>query len=487
MAEVKGDIFEYTSEFSERERALIERAYKTAKKAHGDQKRHSGEPYFNHPYEVALTLAKLGMDASTIAAGLLHDTIEDEQMTEEEMEKEFSKEIFTLVQGVTKLGTLKYRGLKRHVESLRKLFLATAEDIRVLIIRLADRAHNIKTIEYIPKEEKRKRIADETLEIFAPLAGRLGMGALKGELEDHAFPYALPEEYEKTRELLKQKTKADQKYMEKVRRTLQKTLAKEKISVIKTEARLKRLYSLYKKLRHHDMDIDKIYDVVALRVVVPSVADCYRVLGIIHRTWNPLPGRVRDYIAVPKSNGYQSLHTTVFTGDGGTVEIQVRTEAMHREAEYGIASALSYKEGGHKSRRRKQKQKALQKEMSWMQQLLDWQEHVSESREFLDSLQMDFFRDRVFVYTPDGDVIELPEEATPVDFAFAVHTDIGKHMAGAKINGKLASLNTRLQGGDIVEIMTKKDAVPTEKWLAHAKTTLARRRIRAALNEAKNR
>jgi GTP pyrophosphokinase len=481
MSDVK-EIIELLNSPNEKDVALISKAYNFAEDAHKTQKRFTGDPYFVHVFETGKNLAIFGMDAHTIAAGLLHDTLEDAEIPEEILEKEFGKEILFLVQGVTKLGTLKYRGVERHIESLRKLFIATAKDVRVLIIKLADRLHNIKTLHGHKNPEKQKRIALETLEIFAPLANRLGMGKLKGELEDYAFPYVYPEQYKEVKELLKQKSKANQKYLEKVRRTLQKELVKQGIKIIKTDYRLKRLYSLYKKLIRRNKDIEKIYDIIALRVTVPTIGECYRVLGIIHSIWTPLPGRIKDYIALPKPNGYQSLHTTIFTGDGGIVEIQIRTEDMHKEAEYGIASHMSYKENVF-IRAKGKGRKELKKKLRWIEQLTEWQKNVSESGEYLENLKMDFFKDRVFVFTPKGDVVDLPEESTPVDFAYTIHSDIGEHMAGAKVNGKLISLDTSLQNGDIVEIQTKKTANPTSKWLDYAKTTIARRHIKSTLQK----
>ncbi len=461
------EIFDTMGAVSKEDRELIGKAYRFAESAHSGQKRLSGEPYFNHVYEAAKILASLGMDAKTVAAGFLHDTIEDNLVKEEELQKEFGKEILFLVKGVTKLEKLEYHGVKRHTESLRKFFIATAEDVRVLIIRLADRLHNIKTLEHI-RGDKRKRVALETLEIFAPLADRLGMNKLRGELEDHSFPYVYPKEYEETKEILKKKTKASEKYLEKIKRTLQKKMAEAGIKTGKVDYRIKRLYSLYKKLVRKEMNIDKVYDVVALRVVVKTVEECYKALGIIHSLWKPLPGRIKDYIALPKLNGYQSIHTTVFTGDGEIVEIQIRTEQMQKEAEYGIVSHIAYKDG-----------EKIKKKMPWINQTLEWQKHVSESGEFLENLKMDFFNDRVFVFTPLGDVIDLPEGSGPIDFAYAIHTDIGGHVSGAKINNKMVPLDTKLKNGDIVEIITKEGSHPTEKWLNYVKTPLAKKSIKS--------
>lgn len=465
------EILEIMGPISKDEASLVQKSYSFAERVHSGQKRLSGEPYFNHVFEAAKILAGLGMDAKTVAAGFLHDTIEDNLIKEEELQKEFGKEVLFLVKGVTKLEKLEYHGAKRHIESLRKFFIATAEDVRVLIIRLADRLHNVKTLEHV-REDKRKRVALETLEIFAPLADRLGMNKLRGELEDYSFPHIYPKEYAETKELLRQKTKASEKYLEKIKRTLQKKMAETGIKTAKIDYRIKRLYSLYKKLVRKEMNIDKVYDVVALRVIVKTVEECYKALGIIHSLWKPLPGRIKDYIALPKINGYQSIHTTIFTGDGEIVEIQIRTEQMQKEAEYGIASHISYKDG-----------EKIKKKLPWINQTLEWQKHVSESGEFMENLRMDFFNDRVFVFTPLGDVIDLPEGSGPIDFAYAIHTDIGGHVAGAKVNNKMVPLDIKLKNGDIVEIVTKEGSHPTEKWLQYVKTPLAKKNIKSVTQE----
>ncbi len=480
------EIIELMREPSKKDIALITKAYNFAEKAHEGEKRFTGEPYFVHVFETGKNLAIFGMDATSIAAGLLHDTLEDTNTDKQTLEKEFGKEILFLVEGVTKLGNLKYHGLERHVESLRKLFVATAKDVRVLIIKLADRLHNIQTLEGHPKKEKRERIALETLEIFAPLADRLGMWRLKGNLEDAAFPYVYPKEYQEVSELFKKRNKHHLKSLAKFHRSLLKELAAHGVKEISISYRVKHIYSLYRKLLRYDMDITKIYDITALRIIVPSVEDCYKVLGIIHGSWKPLPSRIKDYIAFPKPNGYQSIHTTVFTGNGELLEVQIRTKEMHREAQYGIASHLIYKGGLFK--RFSKKTRAVKKRLGWIQELIKWQEQVSENGEFLKELKMDFFKSRVFIFTPKGDVVDLPEDSTPVDFAYAIHSDIGDHVSGSKVNGKMASLKTRLQNGNIVEIIIGKNAHPNRKWLDYAKTSMAQRRIRLWLlkNSEKN-
>ncbi len=457
---------------SAEDKAWVKKAYEFAMKAHEGQKRASGEPYFNHVLEVSKILAEFGMDTRTVIAGLLHDTIEDTSVTEEDIEKEFGEDVLFLVNGVTKLGKVKYRGEQRHVESLRKFFVAMAEDARVIIIKLADRLHNVRTLGHIPPD-KAKRIALETIEIHAPMANRLGMWRLKGELEDLAFPFAFPKEYSEVVDMIKKKTLTDQTSLDNIYKTLIDDIKSQGIKVVDASYRTKGTYSLYKKLKKKDMDIEKIYDIVALRVIVPTVEECYKVLGIIHSKWKPIPGRIKDFIALPKSNGYKSLHTTILTGDGGVAEIQIRTPEMHEQAEYGIASYFAYKEGFDKNHRH----------VSWIEQFKELQKNVANPSAFLQNLRMDFFSKRIFVFTPKGAVIDLPENSSIIDFAYAVHSDIGNHASGAKINGKYSKLDTVLHNGDIVSIETSEKSVPNSKWLDSAKTTLARRHIKKYLDD----
>lgn len=459
---------------TKKEEELINKAYKFAEKAHEGQKRLSGEPYFIHVFETAKIISKLGMDSMTIASGLLHDVLEDTKTTEVELEKEFGKEITFLVKSVTKLGTLKYRGHQRHVESLRKFFIAMAQDLRVVIIKFADRLHNLKTLQFV-REDKRKRIALESIEVYAPLANRLGMGKLKGELEDIAFPYAFPKEYAEVEEIIKEKRAESQKNLAKVREELEKELKKNKIKFIEINYRVKHKYSLYKKLLKYDMDIEKIYDIIALRVVVKTVEECYRALGVVHAIWNPLPGRIKDYIAVPKPNGYQSIHTTVLTGSGGVAEIQIRTEEMHVEAAYGIAAHFAYKE--------KNKKSPDKNTLQWLEELSDLKHAPDEPKKFIEHLKTDFFNDRIFVFTPKGDVVDLPEDSSPIDFAYSIHSDIGEHTFGAKVNGKMVQILSSLKNGDIVEIITKKDSHPSSKWLEHTKSSVAQKHIKSYLEK----
>ncbi len=468
--------------------ALIQKSYDFAKEAHKTHKRLSGEPYLVHLVSTAKNLANIKADAQTVAAGLLHDVLEDTDTARETILKNFGEDILFMIEGVTKLGKIKYHGLERHAESLRKLFIATAKDVRVLLIKLADRLNNADTLENLfqVRPDKAKRIAVETLEIYAPIANRLGMGQIKGKLEDDAFPYIQPEEYKQTLKLRQTKAKEFSKRLEKISRDLAKRLVKSGIVKFKTDFRVKHIYSLFKKLERYNMDIDKIYDILALRVIVPSTEDCYRVLGIVHSTWRPLPEKLKDYIAVPKPNGYQSIHTVIFTGDGGIVEIQIRSEVMHEEAEFGIASHLLYDEQG-KPKSGGNINKA-DKRIRWIDQLIEWQKNIHESGNFMENLKTDFFKNQIFVFTPKGDVVELPEGSGPIDFAYMIHTDIGNHAFGAKINGKFSAFDTTLKNSDIVEILTKENSKPSQKWFEYAKTSEAKKRIRIALckSEPKN-
>ena len=493
---------------------FITRAYEFSREAHKEQKRYSGASYFTHPAEVGYLLADAGMDAKAIAAGLLHDTVEDAGVKPKDIEEKFDAEVLLLVEGVTKLGALRYRGLERHTESLRKLFAATARDIRVLIIKLMDRLHNARTLEYVPRIEKRQRIALETLEIYAPIADRLGMSVAKQELEDAAFPHAYPKEYEKTRILLKERKRENESRLEKVEKVLKREFAEAELRNFRTETRVKGNYSLFRKLERKDWDITKIYDILALRVIFPSLADCYSGLGIIHSHWRPVPGKIKDYIAFPKPNGYQSIHTTVYTGDGGALEMQLRTEGMHRDALYGIASHLTYKEIQRNTKEGKRGG------LEWVRQFFPilgggtvekgatstnskgaigsdtpsegggvpgWVKELAlattskESKDYLNTLKTDFFSHRVFVFTPKGDVIDLPTDAIPIDFAYAVHSDLGNKMSGARVNGKLVAIDTPLHNGDMVEIITKPAGHPSRKWHDMAKTNMARKHIRVAI------
>ncbi len=476
MEQTIKDILDLNGKMKPKEIELIKKAYAFAEKAHSGQKRMSGDPYFIHVLETAKILAKLGMDAQTIAAGFLHDVLEDTETPEEELQKEFGDDIVFLVKGVTKLGTLKYRGHERHVESLRKFFIAMANDLRVVIIKFADRLHNLRTLQYV-REDKRERIALESIEVYAPLANRLGMGKLKGDIEDAAFPFAYEAEYKKVEEIIKEKKNLYEKYLNEIKDKLEEEIKKQKIKIAEINYRVKHKYSLYKKLIKYDMDLEKIHDIVALRVVVSSVEECYRVLGLVHSIWNPLPGRIKDYIAVPKPNGYRSIHTTVFTGSGGIAEIQIRTEEMHAEAAYGIAAHFAYKEN------KANKNHGDNSKFAWIEELKELNYNPDEPQKFIEHLRTDFFNNRIFIFTPKGDVIDLPEDSNPIDFAYNIHSDIGNHTFGAKINGKMSQLFTKLRNGDIVEIITKKDSKPSSKWLEEVKTTIAKKHIKSYLEK----
>lgn len=464
--------------------ALINRAYEFAKKEHAEQKRLSGEPYITHPLAIAEHLARLGMDSSTIAAALLHDVCEDAPVTREELKKQFGNEIAFLVEGVTKVNKLKYHGIERTAENLRKMFLAIAEDIRVVIIKLVDRLHNMKTLRALPPE-KQKRIARETLEIYAPLAYRLGIGELKGQLEDLAFPYVYPKEHEWLIKNMKTPFEERKKFIERLVPLMTAELIKEHIPFIGVHARAKHLYSLYKKLKKYEMDLGKIFDLVAIRIIVPSIEDCYATLGVVHKLWRPVPGLIKDYIALPKPNGYQSIHTTIFGPDGHNIEFQIRTLSMHQEAELGIAAHWAYSEKKTNDTRSYAERKASfadKKELAWVRQLHEWHKSSQTPEEFLESIKIDFFKNRIFVLTPKGDVIDLPEGATPIDFAYHIHTDIGHGTIGAKVNGSMVPLNHALRNGDVVEMMTRKNKNPSPDWLDMAKTSMARKHIQARLN-----
>ncbi len=492
---------------TEQDKELINKAYDFAEKAHKDQVRFSGEPYFIHCHETAKNLANLKMDAVTIAAGYLHDSVENGVATEEEIRQNFGEEILFLINGVTKLGKVKYRGAERFVESFRKFIVAAAQDVRVLIIKLADRLHNMKTLRHV-RPDKQLRIALETLEIYAPLAYRLGIRKISRELEDISFSYVDSKNYFETENMLSQKKEESLPNLEKFLKSVKKALAKENILNFRSDYRQKGIYSLYKKLGTKGNDIEKVYDILALRVSVETVSDCYRVLGIIHSHWVPLPGRIKDYIAFPKPNGYQSLHTTVFTGDGAIVEIQIRTHEMHTNAEYGLASHFSYKSS--KSQRKETTEMTWFKQLlpkfldfasankksisedapAWVKDLADSQKGIvteTERDEFMSDVKTDFFGQRIFVFTPKGEVVDLPIGSTVLDFAYAIHSDIGNHTNSATINGKMVALKTELKNGDIAEIVTKDSSKPSTKWIEMVKTNMAKRFIKNFLeNEKKN-
>ncbi|NLI93629.1 MAG: bifunctional (p)ppGpp synthetase/guanosine-3',5'-bis(diphosphate) 3'-pyrophosphohydrolase [Peptococcaceae bacterium] len=449
----------------------IEKAYLFAEEAHRGQLRNSGEEYIHHPLEVASILAELEMDDSTIIAALLHDVAEDTAHTLEEIRKKFGDEVAGLVDGVTKLGRIEYKSkMEVQVENLRKMFLAMAKDIRVVLIKLADRLHNMRTLKF-QSEQKQKEIAQETLEIYAPLANRLGIFRIKWELEDLSFRFLNPQEYYDLVEGIALKRKEREEQINEVIEQLKVRLEEVGIDA-DIAGRPKHFYSIYKKMVSQNKDLSEIYDLTAIRVVVETVNDCYGALGIIHTLWKPIPGRFKDYIAMPKPNMYQSLHTTLIGSHGEPFEIQIRTWEMHRTAEYGIAAHWKYKEG-------KKIENNFEQKLSWLRQLLEWQHDSRDAGEFMESLKVDLFADTVFVFTPNGDVVELPADSCPIDFAYRVHTDVGHSCIGAKINGRIVPLESKLKNGDIIEILTSKTPTgPSRDWVCLVKTSQAKNRIR---------
>jgi GTP diphosphokinase / guanosine-3',5'-bis(diphosphate) 3'-diphosphatase len=450
---------------------IIRLAYDFAKNAHAGQKRKSGEPYITHPLAASTILAEMRIDPVIVTATLLHDVPEDTKITLEEIEENFGSEIANLVRGITKLGKLKYRGVERYIENLRKMFVAMSEDVRVMIIKFADRIHNLQTLDTLPPE-KQYRIALESLEIFAPIANRLGMGEMKGELEDLSFKYIYPKEYHRVKAIRDEKLEGKEKNLELMSQKTQEELQKANVDFSYIDGRNKRLYSFYQKLQRKDNQITKIYDLVALRVIVPTIADCYAALGIVHKNWKPLRGRIKDYISQPKPNGYKSLHTTVFCEGGEVIEFQIRTNDMHEEAEYGIAAHWHYDEKG--SRKPKQ-------DIAWAKELAEIQKDILHKMSDLEAIKVNFLQTRLFVFTPQGDVIDLPEGSTPVDFAYHIHTDIGNKCNAALINDKYVRLDTELKNGDVVEVMVDKSRKgPNLEWLDFVKTTTAKNHIKSA-------
>ncbi|MFA5742908.1 MAG: RelA/SpoT family protein [Candidatus Paceibacterota bacterium] len=470
---------------SEANLEVVRRAYHYALKAHQGQKRASGEDYIIHPFLVANLLAELKLSSTTIAAGLLHDVADDTECKLPAIKKEFGPEIAFLVDGVSKLGKIKYRGAERQVENLRKLFLAMAKDIRVALIKFCDRIHNLETLGYLPLE-KRHRIALESADIYAPLANRLGVGVIKTKLEDLAFPYIFPNEYKEMMAKVKDEYGERIKYLERIKPIVERELKKESIDPIKINCRAKGYLSLYKKLKKYDNDLEKVYDLVALRIIVNNIEDCYKVLGAIHKLWHPIPDKIKDYIALPKPNGYRSLHTTVICLDGKITEFQIRTAQMHSEAEFGIAAHWYYSEQkGLKAYIKRKISPPPEKEIRWIKQLKDWLEKSKglAPEQYLESLKIDFLSNRIFVFTPRGDVIDLPEKATPIDFAYAIHGEVGNRCIGAKVNGKMSALSSPLENGDVVEITTDKNKKPSEDWLRIVKTNFAKTQIRKFLKK----
>ena len=452
---------------------MIILAYEFAAKAHQGQKRKSGESYLQHPLQTALTLAQIKAEPDVIIAGLLHDVPEDTGENLKEIEKQFGKDVADMVEGITKVGKIKYRGIERHAESLKKMFIAMAADIRVILIKFADRLHNLMTLDALP-ENKRQRIARETLEIYVPIAGLLGIWYFKYQMEDLCFKYLYPEEYKKLEFTYEHEQKLENKqYIKKTKNILMPQLKEAGIN-FDIQGRFKSLYSIFLKMQKKERKFSDIYDVFALRIIVDSVADCYKTIGVIHSLWRPKTNRFKDYIAVPKPNGYQALHTTVFGPGGKVTEFQVLTQKMYEESIYGIAAHWFYKN----------KKISLGKQPRWVRDILVLMRHTANSEEFISTAKIDVFQDRIFVFTPKGDVIDLPDGATPIDFAYAVHTDIGDQCIGVMINDKISKLNTELRSGDLVEIIIEKNhRKPSRDWLKIAKTQRARSKIKFSLKQ----
>lgn len=451
--------------------AFVMKAYEYAKLMHKDQKRKSGEPYIIHPVNVAIILADLDMDVETIVSALLHDVVEDTQATYDDIKEMFSEDVAKIVDGVTKLNKLNYKSSEAfQAENLRKMILAMNNDIRVIIVKLADRLHNLRTLEYM-NEEKRKQKAQETIEIYAPLAGRLGIFKIKWELEDLSLRYLDPEGYYDLVEKINKKRSEREKEINEIIKKISAELDKQELHY-DISGRPKNFYSIYKKMKGKSKSFESIYDLIAVRILVDTVKDCYAVLGIVHSMWKPLPGRFKDYIAMPKPNMYQSLHTTVISDTGEIFEIQIRTYEMHEVAEYGIAAHWKYKGG-------KTQGKDVDSKLDWLRQLLEWQKDLKDPKEFIDTLKIDFFDDEVFVFTPNGDVVDLPEGSTPVDFAYRVHTGVGNTCVGAKVDSRIVPLNYKLKNGNIVEVITQKSSSgPSRDWLKFVKSPRAKQKIK---------
>jgi GTP pyrophosphokinase len=454
---------------------LIRRAYIFSAKEHKGQVRASGEPYLTHPLEVANILAEMKLDAVTVSVGLLHDVVEDTLVSLEDVDKTFGPEVAHIVDGVTKISQIQFTSKEeKQAENFRKMMLAMTDDIRVIMVKFADRLHNMRTLEHLPAE-RRLAIARETLEIYAPLANRLGMGRIRGELEDLAFSYMEPKSYQELKGIVERKRKAHEAFLAEVTRSVEAKMKEHGIPG-HIESRVKRLYSIFMKLRKQHISIDEVYDLLALRIITDNVKNCYAALGVIHNTWRPVPGRIKDFISLPRPNGYQSLHTSVIAG-GQPFEVQIRTAEMHRIAEEGIAAHWKYKDG---------KLVADSKEderVSWLRHLVEWQQEMKDPDDFMSTLRVDLYPEEVYTFTPKGKVITLPRDATPVDFAYAIHTEVGHTCTGAKINGRMVPLRTKLKNGDIVEITTQTGHNPSRDWLSFVKTSRARNKIRHWLTE----
>jgi guanosine-3',5'-bis(diphosphate) 3'-pyrophosphohydrolase len=455
--------------------SVLEKAFRFAAEHHSSQVRDSGDPYIVHPLHTALTLAEMNMDLVCLQTGLLHDVLEDTGATREELVRAFGEEVARSVDGVTKLGRLKfYSREEQQAESVRKMLLAMVDDVRVVIVKLADRLHNMRTLGYLKEPERRQRIAQETLDIYAPIAHRLGMGRIRGELEDLAFSHLEPEAYAEILQAIEFRRQASDDFLHHIRQTVEEVLRREGI-LARIEGRVKRAYSVYQKMKRQRIAIEQVYDLLALRIVTDCVKNCYAALGVIHHEWHPIPGRFKDFIAIPRPNLYQSLHTSVIGPGGQGFEVQIRTEEMHRVAEQGIAAHWKYKEGSKGDGLDDQR-------VAWLRHLLEWIQEMRDPGEFMSTLKVDLYREEVYTFTPRGKVIVLPREATPIDFAYAIHTAVGHNCVGAKVNGRIVPLKYNLRNGDVVEILTQPGHMPGKDWLALVRTSRARNKIRAVIN-----
>src|SRR3984893_2114776 len=455
---------------------VIRKAWEFCVQHHSGQLRASGEPYVLHPLEVAQVLAEMKLDSTAIAAGLLHDAVEDTPVTTEDITEQFGEQVAHIVEGVTKIDKIQFANSEdRQAENRRKMRLAMVSDVRVVLIKLADRLHNMRTLQHL-RVERQQAIARETLDIYAPLAHRLGMGKVRGELEDLAFRYVDTVSFEKVQTAIDERRKEGEDFLEEVERTLQEKLKEHKIGA-RVEWRIKRLYSIYQKLQKQRSSVDQVYDLLAVRVITKSVQDCYAIFGLIHSIWRPVPGRIKDFIAMPRPNLYQSLHTTVMGGGGHQFEVQIRTEEMHRIAEEGIAAHWKYKANGSPISSKDEQR------LAWVRSLVEWQREMSDPNEFLSTLKIDHMPEEVYTFTPKGKVVVLPKDASPVDFAYSVHTEVGQTCTGARVNGRMVPLRTRLRNGDIVEKLTQHGHTPNRDWLTFVKSPRARNKIKHWLNE----
>jgi GTP pyrophosphokinase len=453
--------------------SIIGKAFELSERYHAGQTRASGEPYLTHPVEVALVLAEMKMDPPAIAAGLLHDSVEDTSITIEEIEREFGEQVAHIVEGVTKISKIDFAsGEERQAENVRKMLLAMVDDIRVVIIKLADRLHNMRTLEFLPRDRQEK-IARETMEIYAPIAHRLGMGKLRGELEDLAFRYIDPLAYKQVKDAVEARTKAGESFLQHVLKIIREKLKENGIDA-KVESRVKRLYSIQQKLIRQRISVEQVYDLLAIRIITKSVRDCYAVLGSIHQLWPPVPGRIKDFIAMPRPNLYQSLHTTVIAENGTPFEVQIRTEEMHKMAEEGIAAHWKYKDGPVAAKD--------EERLAWLRQVMEWQQEMTDPGEFLSTLKIDLYPEEVYTFTPKGKIVILPRDATPVDFAYSIHTEVGHACVGARVNGRMAPLRQKLRSGDIVEIITQTGHTPSRDWLSFVRSSRSRQKIKHWLN-----